>query len=269
MLTPAFFEHAHALAPVFQELAATVPYEKKGILFSEMLFLAALVKSQPENPLRIIESGRARAQSTFILARLFPELPVVSIEYDADSADTAVAAERLKDCGNVELLFGDSTAILPQMVRSGDVVLIDGPKHFRALRLAMRLLNANAPQMVLIHDVHRGIPERAFLVRCAPQAAFSDDEAFVRKYRHLDDSCWVVEQSSTGGDNPHGFGNALEWIIAGGESGPGARPMHPAWIRGLRDQATAAGVPFFFKQWGPRDAGRQLDGRTWEEVPHA
>lgn len=42
----------------------------------------------------------------------------------------------------------------------------------------------------------------------------------------------------------------IDWVIAGGESGPGARPMHPAWARSLRDQCTAANVPFFFKQWG-------------------
>jgi protein gp37 len=42
----------------------------------------------------------------------------------------------------------------------------------------------------------------------------------------------------------------IDWLIAGGESGPGARPMHPGWPRGLRDQCVAAGVPFFFKQWG-------------------
>ena len=42
----------------------------------------------------------------------------------------------------------------------------------------------------------------------------------------------------------------LDWIIVGGESGKGARPMHPAWARDIRDQCAAAGVPFFFKQWG-------------------
>ncbi|OYW48025.1 MAG: hypothetical protein B7Y36_07565 [Novosphingobium sp. 28-62-57] len=42
----------------------------------------------------------------------------------------------------------------------------------------------------------------------------------------------------------------LNWVIAGGESGPGARPMHPDWARSLRDQCAAAGVPFHFKQWG-------------------
>jgi protein gp37 len=93
-------------------------------------------------------------------------------------------------------------------------------------------------------------------------------------------------------------GSPLHWVIAGGESGPGARTMHPDWARSLRDQCQAAGVPFFFKQWGmwqPREgapaspvgarhwhifddgqamyrlpkhaAGRELDGRTWNEVP--
>ncbi|MDW7709787.1 MAG: phage Gp37/Gp68 family protein [Deferrisomatales bacterium] len=62
----------------------------------------------------------------------------------------------------------------------------------------------------------------------------------------------------------------IHWVIAGGESGPGARPIDPAWARDLRDQCLAAGVPFFFKQWGGRNkkaAGRVLDGRTWGEMP--
>ncbi len=58
----------------------------------------------------------------------------------------------------------------------------------------------------------------------------------------------------------------LDWVIAGGESGPDARPMHPDWARSLRDQALAAGVPFFFKQWGehsPYHAGPA----TYVDVP--
>lgn len=54
-------------------------------------------------------------------------------------------------------------------------------------------------------------------------------------------------------DRPYGAigrGRGVDWVICGGESGPGARPMHPDWARGLRDQCKAAGVPFFFKQWG-------------------
>jgi protein gp37 len=86
----------------------------------------------------------------------------------------------------------------------------------------------------------------------------------------------------------------IDWIICGGESGHGARPMHPDWVRSLRDQCQAAGVPFFFKQWGEwnpdnkgicrgirtqklegvvlyrigkKAAGRSLDGEAWDEMP--
>lgn len=101
------------------------------------------------------------------------------------------------------------------------------------------------------------------------------------------------------GADSFGSLQGLHWVIAGGESGPGARPMHPDWARSLRDQCYAAGVPFLFKQWGewapnclcgtkeahpdiPRpepghmgvmfrcgkkNAGRKLFGRTWDEFP--
>jgi protein gp37 len=62
----------------------------------------------------------------------------------------------------------------------------------------------------------------------------------------------------------------IDWLIAGGESGSNARPMHPAWVRDLRERCLAEGVPFFFKQWGgrtPKAGGRILDGRTWDEMP--
>lgn len=105
----------------------------------------------------------------------------------------------------------------------------------------------------------------------------------------------------------------IDWVVVGGESGPGARPMHPDWVRDIRDRCVAAGVPFFFKQWGEYEpdpesgrvwaddgrrrirfitpdakvtpgpafgndsiamrrvgkkaAGRELDGRTWDEMP--
>ena len=91
-----------------------------------------------------------------------------------------------------------------------------------------------------------------------------------------------------------GWKRPIDWVIAGGESGPGARPMHPDWARGLRDQCVATGVPFFFKQWGewlpalcdgaPGDgqnlncsdepvragkkaAGSLLDGVAWKQFP--
>ncbi len=62
----------------------------------------------------------------------------------------------------------------------------------------------------------------------------------------------------------------IDWVIVGGESGPKARPMKPQWAADIRDQCLAAGVPFFFKQWGgvnKKKAGRTLDGRTWDGIP--
>ena len=62
----------------------------------------------------------------------------------------------------------------------------------------------------------------------------------------------------------------IDWVITGGESGPGARPCHPDWVRDLRDRSLAAGVAFFHKQWGgrtPKAGGRVLDGRTWDDYP--
>jgi protein gp37 len=63
---------------------------------------------------------------------------------------------------------------------------------------------------------------------------------------------------------------SIHWVIVGGESGPGARPMSAEWVKSIRDQCRKAGVPFFFKQWGgvrKHRTGRLLDGRTWNQLP--
>jgi protein gp37 len=64
--------------------------------------------------------------------------------------------------------------------------------------------------------------------------------------------------------------SGIHWVIAGGESGPGARPMKREWVLDIRRQCRAAGVAFFFKQWGgvnKKKTGRVLDGRTYDEMP--
>jgi len=62
----------------------------------------------------------------------------------------------------------------------------------------------------------------------------------------------------------------ISWVIVGGESGPGARPMKREWVIAIKEQCQRAGVPFFFKQWGgvrKANAGRLLDDRTYDEYP--
>ena len=62
----------------------------------------------------------------------------------------------------------------------------------------------------------------------------------------------------------------IHWVIVGGESGPGARPVKVSWVRSIKKQCRSADVPFFFKQWGgvfKKHSGRLLDGRTYDEFP--
>ena len=64
----------------------------------------------------------------------------------------------------------------------------------------------------------------------------------------------------------------IEWVVVGGESGPGARPMEEAWVLNILGQCREQGVPFFFKQWGgvrKKAAGRELQGQTYDEYPPA
>lgn len=158
--------------------------EPKGIRRSEMFFFyAAIAEIAPE---RIIESGRARAQSTLVLASLFPGAKIISIEFDPSSPDVAIAAERLKDRKNVECRFGDSRQLLPDLLRAGDVVLIDGPKDFRAVKLALRLLRTGKPVAVFVHDLWPGSPARGFVDRHLPAAFVSDAPTWVERYSELD-----------------------------------------------------------------------------------
>jgi len=148
-----------------------------------MFFFYTAVR--PFAPRQILESGRMRGGSTLMLARCFPDARIVSVELDRDRAHAAVAESRLKSYANVDLLFGDSREILPKQLQSGDAVLIDGPKGFRALKLAAHLLRTGKPCVVLIHDFYAREPARKFVERSWPGAFFSDDPALASYFREL------------------------------------------------------------------------------------
>ena len=148
-----------------------------------MFFFYVVVR--PFAPRQILESGRMRGGSTLMLARCFPNARIVSVELDRDPAHAAIAESRLKGYANVDLLYGDSRDILPERVQPGDAVLIDGPKGFRALKLALQLLRTGKPCAVLIHDFYPAEPARKFVERYWPNAFFSDDPAFAVHLREL------------------------------------------------------------------------------------
>lgn len=146
------------------------------------LFYAAV---KPFAPKQILESGRARGKSTLILARCFPESRIISVEYERQSENAPAAEAKLKSESNVELLYGDSREILPQRLRSGDAILIDGPKDFRALKLAINLLRTGKPCAVFIHDFPPDSPQRKLVERNFSNAFFGDDPLFQR-FQNLD-----------------------------------------------------------------------------------
>jgi hypothetical protein len=120
-----------------------------------------------------------------ILARCFTESRIVSVEYERESENAPAAEAKLKNESNVDLLYGDSREILPQRLQDGDAVLIDGPKDFRALRLAIDLLRTEKPCAVFVHDFPPGSPQRKFVERNFPNTFFGDDPLFAR-FQSLD-----------------------------------------------------------------------------------
>lgn len=120
------------------------------------------------------------------------------------------------------------------------------------------------------------------LLKCPAAVRFLSCEPLLGwiNFVHGDGGNWVIDllhgtRSMPDHDDPDWDFNGsilgpVDWVIVGGESGPKARPMHPDWARSIRDQCVSASVPFFFKQWGGRNkkkAGRELDGRTWDQMP--
>lgn len=182
----------------------SIPYQEKGMLFSELLLVLAAATSV--KPTQLLESGRARGQSTYVLGSCLPQLRIVSVERDHGSVDVPIAESRLKELTNVYMLYGDARALLPALLLPGDVVLIDGPKSFRAVRLALTLLQTGKPACVFVHDVYKGLPERRFLEEDVPGVFFSDDREFVGRFSHLDKPCWdTIAGSGMDGWQPHRF----------------------------------------------------------------
>jgi predicted O-methyltransferase YrrM len=179
-------ERADDLMSEYRQIIATIRPEAGfgGIWESEMFLFYAAVN--PFAPGQILESGRGRGKSTLILARCFPNARIVSVESDRRSENAVAAEAKLKNERNVELLYGDSREILPKRLQNGDAVLIDGPKDFRALKLAVDLLYTRKPCAVFIHDFPSGSPQRKFVERNWPNAFFGDDPLFQR-FGSLDD----------------------------------------------------------------------------------
>lgn len=167
----------------FKYATENIDDESRGILRSEAFFVGALCGHNPE---RIIESGRARGQSTYLLAKSLPNTKIISIEYDKDSSDSNFALERLSGCENVKCLFGDSRKLIPELVQNGDILLIDGPKDMDALILIYKISKFANISKAFVHDAYNGSKLRKWLSFFKPNCICSDSSKFLQKYCHLD-----------------------------------------------------------------------------------
>lgn len=201
--------HADTILTEYEKHIRNIPYQEKGMLFSELLLVLAAASSL--KPKQVLESGRARGQSTYVLGSCLPEFKIISIERDRTSPDVSIAESRLKDLANVYMLYGDAQVLLPALVQPGDIVVIDGPKSFRALRLALTLLHTGKPACVFVHDVYKGLPTRRFLDKRIPEAFFSDDKQFTDRFSHLDKPCWdTIASNGLDGWQSHYFNGAKQ-----------------------------------------------------------
>lgn len=177
-------ESASQRVDEFARLCAEIGPLRRGVRDSEALFVYAAGSIIPSE--QIVESGRYLGRSTYIYGRAWPDRRIVSVEWDRrfEGADEALAL--LQGLANVNPLFGDARVILPELTLPGDVVVIDGPKDFRALRLANRVMRTARPAVVFIHDVNAGTPMRQYLERHVPWAFYSDHPEYLNIAERLD-----------------------------------------------------------------------------------
>lgn len=173
---------------------AAEPYESRGILHSEMALIIHTCRKLGVEV--FIESGRARGQSTYMLAKYLPEVEIHSVEGRPDHPDEAFARERLKDFKNLRLYQGDGAWFLPHMGQivapRKTAVLCDGPKGAGAVRIVGHCFETY-PHVVVgfVHDMRRldhggPSPHRAAAVKRFPDARFSDDPKLVAETRWMD-----------------------------------------------------------------------------------
>jgi len=182
------------LTPAELEAIAAEPYEPRGILHSEMALIIHICRRLGIEV--VIESGRARGQSTYMLAKYLPGVDVHSVEL-RDHPDEAIARERLEDFRNVLLHHGDGNVLIAQLLANlsrraaRTAILLDGPKGAAAVTILQGAFRWPHVAAGFIHDMRRldhgaPSPHRADAIARLPNHAFSDDPRIVSAASWMD-----------------------------------------------------------------------------------
>lgn len=173
---------------------AAEPYERRGILHSEMALIIHICRHHRIE--RVIESGRARAQSTEMLAKYLPDCQIQSFDMRGETDDEAFARERLAPYANVELHVGDGRLLVPlaaSLSACPTAILLDGPKGAAAVELLQDCFSWPEIRVGFIHDMRRldhgePSPHRAAALDAFPRAQFSDEPALIAGSSWMDET---------------------------------------------------------------------------------
>ena len=177
---------------VDRQALAAEPYENRGILHSEMALIIEACRREKIEV--VIESGRARAQSTYMLAKYLPDVEIHSIE-GRNGPDQAFGIERVANFANVTLYQGDGAHLLPGLCRVNlakpTAVLCDGPKGIAAVGVVEKCFRHPHVKLGFIHDMRKldhgkPSPYRAAAQAVFPGAIFSDSPELVAGYAWMD-----------------------------------------------------------------------------------
>lgn len=194
---------------MFHEQIASEPYEHRGIPHSEMALIIETCRAMGIDA--VIESGRARAQSTYMLAKYLPHAHIHSVEMRGGE-DQTFGVERVKNMPNVTLYYGDGRKGLPalahQLAGQRVAVLCDGPKGAAAVEVIKTCFEFPHVLVGFVHDMRRldhgqPSPHRAAALAAFPDATFSDETADLS---HLDRNV-VAANGPVGPDHIKEFGS--------------------------------------------------------------
>lgn len=175
-MTPAQISAIASYAPRFHEATQGLHYIRRGVFWSELLAFAALANAAGAE--YVVETGTGLGFSARVLARLFPRVITIGLEDKP---------EGLPD--NVTFVAADAIHSAWEHVGPSSAVLIDGPKHNKAVHLADALRNEWTPKVIAVHDCARGMPAREPLCLYFPGMVFTDEPRYVDAYGHLDKEC--------------------------------------------------------------------------------
>jgi hypothetical protein len=200
------------LTPAELEAIATEPYEPRGILHSEMALIIHTCRRLGIR--RVIESGRARGQSTYMLAKYLPDTEIWSFEL-RETPDEDAARIRLAGFTNISLLWGDGSEMVPFAAHgcgTPTAIVLDGPKGAAAVDVLVKSFDNPNILVGFIHDMRRldhggPSPHRAVAMDRLPRHAFSDDPKITTA------SSWMDAQI----------------IAAGGPAGPAHEAVHGSY----------------------------------------